>query len=183
MPLNPVDNPQLQGGTRFEWITSFMGLSTALAAFGMVSQAYLGSSIKLLILGSIIETRRRLFRWMIVRFRFQYSMTAQFHEGDPAYEWVILFLTQEGVWRSSREFVVNATNSRRKWSVKMWIDSTIKGNAEYVPTYRLPRLFRWRGHWIEIKRTQDSEQGNFTESGKYQPISSIFVTLALSLFF
>ncbi|KAJ7922622.1 hypothetical protein B0H13DRAFT_1865638 [Mycena leptocephala] len=92
MPLNPVDNPQLQGGARFEWITSFMGLSTALAAFRMVSQAYLGSSIKLLILGSIIETGRRLFRWMIVRFRFQYSITAQFHEGDPAYEWVILFL-------------------------------------------------------------------------------------------
>jgi hypothetical protein len=71
MPLNPIDNPQLQGGTWFKWITSFMGLSTALAAFGMVSQAYLGSSIKLLILGSIIETGRRLFQWMIVRFRFR----------------------------------------------------------------------------------------------------------------
>ncbi|KAJ7939457.1 hypothetical protein B0H13DRAFT_1850752 [Mycena leptocephala] len=84
MSLDAVDNPQLQGGARFEWITFFMGLSTALAAFGIVSQAYLGSSIKLLILGSIIETGRRLFQWMIVRFRFQYSMTAQLDEGDPS---------------------------------------------------------------------------------------------------
>ncbi|KAJ7032203.1 hypothetical protein C8F04DRAFT_1108164 [Mycena alexandri] len=56
------------------WITSFLGLSSVLAAVGLLSQAYLGSSIKLIILGSIIETGGRLFQWLIIRFRFQYSM-------------------------------------------------------------------------------------------------------------
>ncbi|KAJ6522300.1 P-loop containing nucleoside triphosphate hydrolase protein [Mycena vulgaris] len=120
-----------------------MGLSSIFAAVGMLSQTHLGSSVKLLILRSVIETGRRLCQWFIVRFRIQYSMTAKFDEGDPAYEWMVLFLTQEGVWRHSRNFVVNATNSRRKWS----------DNAEYVPTYEAPQLFRWRGYWLEIRRT------------------------------
>ncbi|KAJ7745847.1 hypothetical protein DFH07DRAFT_776612 [Mycena maculata] len=103
-------------------------------------------------------------------------MAAQFDEGDPAYEWMVLFLTQENVWRRSHEFVVNATNSRRKWSVKTWVDLKVKGNAEYIPTYQLPQLFRWRGHWLEIKHNKDGTEGRFTSSGTYQHISSIIVT-------
>ncbi|KAJ6570726.1 P-loop containing nucleoside triphosphate hydrolase protein [Mycena sp. CBHHK59/15] len=184
MPFkNILDDPQQQGGVESPWLPSFIGLSYVFAALGMVSQAYLGSSIKLLVLGLVIETGRRVFQWLTVRFRFQYSTTARFDEGDQAYEWLVLFCralcfaqTQESVWRLSREFVVNATNSRRKWSVKTWVDPTIKGNAEYVPTYRLPQLFRWRGHWIEIKRTIDTDQAQLTGLGTYQHSSSIFVT-------
>ncbi|KAJ6570429.1 hypothetical protein B0H10DRAFT_2107909 [Mycena sp. CBHHK59/15] len=180
MPFkNILDDPQQQGGVESPWLPSFIGLSYVFAALGMVSQAYLGSSIKLLVLGLVIETGRRVFQWLTVRFRFQYSTTARFDEGDQAYEWLVLFLTQESVWRRSREFVVNATNSRRKWSVKTWVDPTIKGNAEYVPTYRLPQLFRWRGHWIEIKRTIDTDQAQLTGLGTYQHSSSIFVTYKL----
>ncbi|KAJ6475868.1 P-loop containing nucleoside triphosphate hydrolase protein [Mycena vulgaris] len=142
----------------------------------MLSQTHLGSSVKLLILGSVIETGRRLCQWFIVRFRIQYSMTAKFDEGDPAYEWMVLFLTQEGVWRRSRNFVVNATNSRRKWSVKTSIDPMLKGNAEYVPTYEAPQIFRWRGYWLEIRRSAEGG-AQFTDLGTYQLISSIFVTM------
>ncbi|KAJ7702811.1 P-loop containing nucleoside triphosphate hydrolase protein [Mycena rosella] len=156
-------------------LTSFMGLSSVFGALGMVSQSYLGSSIKLLILGSVIETGRRLFQWLTVRLRFQYSVTAQFYEGDPAYEWMILFLTQEGVWRSSRDFIVNATNSRRKWSVKT-ADPTIQGNAEYVPTYEHPQLFRWRGHWVEIRRNQDGAPC-MTPFGNFQSVANLCVTI------
>ncbi|KAJ7779739.1 P-loop containing nucleoside triphosphate hydrolase protein [Mycena metata] len=159
------------------WITSFLGLSSVFAAVGLLSQAHLGSSIKLLILGSIIETGRRLFQWLIVRFRFQYSMTAQFDEGDPAYEWIVLFLPKEGVWRRSREFVVTATNSRRKSSVRTWFDPTVKGNAEYVPTYQRPQLFRWRGHWLEIKRSKEAGAAEFTPMGTLRPTTSIYLTI------
>ncbi|KAJ7121416.1 hypothetical protein C8R44DRAFT_853057 [Mycena epipterygia] len=159
------------------WLVSFLGLSSVFAAVGTFSQAYLGSSIRLLILGSVIEAGRRLCQWLMVRFRIQYSMTAQFDEGDPAYEWIVLFLTQENVWRRSRDFLVNATNSRRKWSVQTWVDPKIKGNAEYVPTYQQPQLFRWRGHWLDIKRSNESGSGRFTTMGTFQQVSSIFVTI------
>ncbi|KAJ6497945.1 hypothetical protein DFH09DRAFT_336850 [Mycena vulgaris] len=171
--------PGTQGmGDLTPWLTSFMGLSSIFAAVGMLSQTHLGSSVKLLILGSVIETGRRLCQWFIVRFRIQYSMTAKFDEGDPAYEWMVLFLPQESVWRRSRNFVVNATNARRKWSVKTSIDPMLKGNAEYVPTYEAPQLFRWRGYWLEIRRSAEGG-AQFTDLGPYQLISSIFVTYAL----
>ncbi|KAJ7930230.1 hypothetical protein B0H13DRAFT_1859065 [Mycena leptocephala] len=68
------------------------------------------------------------------------------------YEWVILFLTQEGVWRRSRQ-------------------------RRIYPNLPVTSILLLASHLIEIKRTQDSEQGNFTESGNYQPISSIFLTM------
>ncbi|KAJ7191961.1 P-loop containing nucleoside triphosphate hydrolase protein [Mycena pura] len=172
---DPTLQQDAEGTSPF--LTSFLGLSSIFAALGMVSQAYLGSSIKLLILGSVIETGRRLFQWLIIRLRFQYSITAQFDEGDPAYQWILLFLTQENVWRRSSQFVVNATNSRRKWSVKTWADPKVKGNAEYVPTYQQPQLFRWRGRWLEIKRSNESGEARFTSAGTFQQLSSILVTM------
>lgn len=86
------------------------------------------TSLRLFILGTIVETGRRLFQWVIERFKLfrerslhsflnfdrithsarsitcctdavilsssEYSITAQFQEGDPAYEWLILLLVR-----------------------------------------------------------------------------------------
>ncbi|KAJ7662552.1 P-loop containing nucleoside triphosphate hydrolase protein [Mycena polygramma] len=171
-----AEDPLGGGDIQSQFFSSFVGVSTLFAALGMVSQAFLGSSLKLIVMGSIVEMGRRLFQWLVVRFRFQYSITAQLDEGDPAYEWIVLFLTQEGVWKRSCDFVVSATNSRRKWSIKTWADPKVQGNAEYVPTYQQPQLFRWRGHWVEIKRSKEGE-ARFTPLGTFQPVSSIFLTI------
>ncbi|CAK5271615.1 unnamed protein product [Mycena citricolor] len=143
-----------------------------------------GSSLKLLVLGSLVETGRRVFRWLIERFRIQYCTTLRFNAGDPAYEWVILFLTQENIWRRSRDFVVCAQNSRRKWSVPPQSSSATAtaaatpessststpsalmpshAHAEYVPTFSHPQLFRWRTHWVEVTRT-GSASGSGSDS-------------------
>ncbi|KAF7325509.1 hypothetical protein MKEN_00399900 [Mycena kentingensis (nom. inval.)] len=168
------------------WMTSFMGLSSLFAAISMLANVVLGSganvnlssSVKqLLIIGPLIELGRRLFQWLSTRLRFQYSITAQFDEGDPAYEWILLFLTQENVWRRSCDFIVTAKNSRRKWDVKTWSDPKVKGNAEYVPTYGEPQLFRWRGSFVEIKRSRESKEARFTSMGTYRQLSSILVTM------
>ncbi|KAJ7884938.1 hypothetical protein B0H13DRAFT_2045346 [Mycena leptocephala] len=83
--------------------------------------------------------------WLIERFGIQYCTTIRF--------------TQENVWRRSREFAVTASNSQRKWAVRATSDATRKANAEYVPMYRQPQLFRWRGYWVEIKRTGNGPNG------------------------
>ncbi|KAJ7487383.1 P-loop containing nucleoside triphosphate hydrolase protein [Mycena galericulata] len=155
------------------WLASFMGLSSIFGALGILSQSHIGSSLRLLILGTLIETGRRFSRWLIERFRFQYSITAQFNEGDPAYEWIVLFITQERVWKRSREFVVSAKNSQRKWAVDTASDSAMAGNAEYVPMYQIPQLFRWRGFWLEIKRGNGSSAGN----NGAQQTGHIYVTI------
>ncbi|KAF8200279.1 P-loop containing nucleoside triphosphate hydrolase protein [Pholiota molesta] len=137
------------------------------------------SSLRLFILGTIIETGRRLFQWVIERFKlFQYSITAQFQEGDPAYEWLILLLTEEKVWTRARQFRVNATNSTRKWTVDVSnpdaTDTSKDANAEYVPTYEEAQLFKWKGYWAEIRRTLGTR---FNPALGNQPSSSLYITL------
>ncbi|KAJ6505739.1 P-loop containing nucleoside triphosphate hydrolase protein [Mycena vitilis] len=156
------------------WMSSFMGLSSIFGALGLVSHSYVGSSLKLLVLGSLIETGRRFGRWLMERFRIQYYLTAQFNEGDPSYEWIVLFITQERVWKGSRDFVVTAKNSERKWAVNADSDPTVVGSAEYVPTYQAPQLFKWKGYWVEIKR--GNERSGATVNGNQQT-SRIFLTI------
>ncbi|KAJ7713413.1 P-loop containing nucleoside triphosphate hydrolase protein [Mycena metata] len=159
------------------WMSSFMGLSSIFGLLGLVSQTYIGSSLKLLILGSLIETGRRFCWWFIERFRIQYSLTAQFNEGDPAYEWIILFLTQERVWKRSRDFIVTAKNSQRKWAVQTSTSPTRVGNAEYVPTYQAPQLFKWRGYWVEIKRGNTHAGASMHMNGVVQHTSRLSLTI------
>ncbi|KAF8055229.1 P-loop containing nucleoside triphosphate hydrolase protein [Lyophyllum atratum] len=146
-----------------------MGLSFVAS---MASNPYIWDSVRLLVLGSLIETGRRLCQWLMERFKFQYCITAQFTEGDPSYEWIVLFLTQENVWRRSRDFRVNEKNSKRKWGLKLGPE--VDGNADYVPTYKMPQLFRWKGYWVEIKRSQDRQATE--HQGGYAP-ATIFLSI------
>ncbi|KAH9476761.1 putative mitochondrial chaperone BCS1-A [Psilocybe cubensis] len=96
----------------------------------------------------------------------KYSITAHFSEGDPAYDWIILFLTEEKVWTRSRQFQVNAASSLRQWTVNLASNPKPGGHvdehAEYVPTYDEPQLFRWRGYWAEIRRSgSQKNQANY----------------------
>jgi hypothetical protein len=66
------------------WMTSFMGLSSIFAVLGLISQSYMGSSLKLLVLGSLVEAGRRLCWWLIERFRIRGSLKSiAFHATMP----------------------------------------------------------------------------------------------------
>lgn len=153
------------------FLTRIMGFSVFASLF---SNTYAFGSVQLLVLGSIVETGRRLCQWLYERLRFQYSITAQFDEGDPSYEWIILFLTEQNVWRRSRDFRVTAKSSSRKWGVETGLNSQPEGSADYVPTYELPQLFRWNGYWLEIKRSKGTP--TYTQMGA-QSASTIFITV------
>ncbi|KAJ7679552.1 hypothetical protein DFH06DRAFT_1121235 [Mycena polygramma] len=49
-------------------LASSLGLSSLAQTLGVLSHSYVRSSLKLLVLGSIVETGRRIFRWLIERF-------------------------------------------------------------------------------------------------------------------
>ncbi|TFK29174.1 P-loop containing nucleoside triphosphate hydrolase protein [Coprinopsis marcescibilis] len=85
----------------------------------------------------------------------KYSITAQFTEGDPTYEWIVMFLTEENIWKRSRDFRINAKSSARRWGIKFGGEKERSAGGDHVdlvPTYELPHLFRWKGFWIETKR-------------------------------
>jgi hypothetical protein len=56
-------------------VASSVGLSSSLGTvLGLLSNSYVGSSLKLLVLGSVVETGRRLFMWLIERFGIRTSL-------------------------------------------------------------------------------------------------------------
>ncbi|TFK37900.1 P-loop containing nucleoside triphosphate hydrolase protein [Crucibulum laeve] len=168
-----TDGSRIDGvGGVSEWLTRVLGLSFLASLF---SNSYVSDSVKLFILGTIIETGRRFCYWLFERMWFQYSITIQVTEGDPTYDWIILFLTQEKVWRRARDFRVTAKSSRRTWSVKSDSGTEIRGNADYVPTYQMPHLFRWNGYWVEIKRSQG--ESSLSSAGIHATSSTLFLTL------
>ncbi|KAL0945780.1 hypothetical protein HGRIS_012068 [Hohenbuehelia grisea] len=169
-------------------LSQLFGVTSLLAM--MSSGNYFWDSAKLFILGSIIETGRRFCKWFIERFRFRYSMTARFAEGDPAYDWIILFLTEENVWRRSRDFYVNSKTSARKFGINISSgEQHEEDTTDYVPIYEIPQLFWWKGYWLEIRREQGSPQLSqhqgrnmmYSSSVMYLTIYSLDMTVLKSL--
>jgi chaperone BCS1 len=48
--------------------------------------------------------------------------------------------------------------------------ATVEGNADYVPSFGAPQLFRWKGHWIEITRLKDNQSAPY---GTFKSFSSL----------
>ncbi|KAJ8518218.1 hypothetical protein ONZ45_g4660 [Pleurotus djamor] len=142
------------------------GFSSVLAATGLGGNAHFADTWKVLLLGSLIEAGRRFFSWAVERLSFKYSVTARFAEGDPAYEWIILFLTEKKVWHRSRDFWVNSKTSARKWGIAPGQEAqqpskeTEEELTDYVPIYEIPQLFKWKGYWLEIHRQTGASQFN-----------------------
>jgi len=94
---------------------------------------------------------------------------------SPARSFCILMegmQTEQGVWLRTREFIVTAKNSKRKWGIKP--SPEIDENADYVPTYAMPQLFKWKGYWVEVQRTRPAKI--YTPPGMQPPGATIFIT-------
>ncbi|KAH7868898.1 P-loop containing nucleoside triphosphate hydrolase protein [Lentinula edodes] len=166
------------------WLNLRSQLSNGIASLlSFLSKAYIVDSAKLMVIGLIVEASRRLCQWLFVRFRIRYSITAQFNQGDPAYEWILHFLNDQEVWRRAYDFQVSAKSSTRKWGISSPVtgeSSIVKSESvEYVPTYSQPQLFRWRGYWLEIMRSKPQNEISFILP---HPQSSGFESIFISVY-
>lgn len=59
-------------------------------------------------------------------------------------------------------FRVTSKSSQREWSVNSVTKTPLGEDAEYIPTYTSPQLFRWRGHWLEVQGSSDTGSRNNT---------------------
>ncbi|KIJ34810.1 hypothetical protein M422DRAFT_262996 [Sphaerobolus stellatus SS14] len=127
------------------WVATLFGLSVNFAA--LATNPIIYDSFKLIMLGSVIETGRRIFRWILSLFTFRYSVSGEFKSGDPTYEWLVSYLTKNNVWRMPHDFTVESKSTRRKWRVE---GSTQEAHVDYVPSYTVSQFFRWRGYIVEV---------------------------------
>lgn len=73
----------------------FLGLSAWISpqtVMLLASNPLVLDSLKLLMLGSFIETGRRVFTWLLSLFTFRYSVSGEFRSGDQTYEWLVSYL-------------------------------------------------------------------------------------------
>ncbi|GJJ11561.1 hypothetical protein Clacol_005795 [Clathrus columnatus] len=114
---------------------NFLGLSTWISpqtVMFLASNPLVLDSIKLLLLGSFIETGRRIFTWILSFFTFRYSISGQFSSGDPTYEWLVTYLTSHAVWRVPFDFQVESRSSSRKWRMDQGSLNPVESHA-YSP--------------------------------------------------
>ncbi|TFK27228.1 P-loop containing nucleoside triphosphate hydrolase protein [Coprinopsis marcescibilis] len=153
--------------------TQVLGLSGLASLFSRASSV---DTLKLIAVGSVFETGRRVFQWLYERFQFRYSISAQFSHGDPAYDWIILHLNNTRIWRRAPLFKVVAQTSLRRWGVGMLrsASTTIfdEDVADYVPLYsESPILFRWEGYWVEVKQDRAGVEDFVPRFGYTPPLT------------
>ncbi|KAF8055199.1 P-loop containing nucleoside triphosphate hydrolase protein, partial [Lyophyllum atratum] len=153
--------------TDVSWLSRFMCFSP-IASLPRIP--FMGQSAQLFVLGTLMDVGWRFLHWVMERFQFEYCVSATFTEGDPSYEWVISLLNEEKVWRRSHDFYVSAKSWKHSWhGISLGAESN--GSTEYIPTYRDPQMFRWRGYWVA------TELGTSAWGGEYSPS-----TIAISIY-
>ncbi|CAK5269825.1 unnamed protein product [Mycena citricolor] len=135
---------------------------------------YIVDGLKFIAAGAVVETVKQAVVWLYQRLKLRYSISAEFVLGDPAYEWVVMFLTDNNVWQYAQDFRVSSKSSKVVYGVTVSADPEITGNADYVPTYEAPQLFRWRGHWVEVQRYRIQTQA---PNGQTQQTVTLSITI------
>ncbi|KAF4571151.1 hypothetical protein EYR36_008479 [Pleurotus pulmonarius] len=148
-------------------LIKFLGLGSVLSSLlpglgGNQLSSQLSGSLKLFMIGTMVESGRRFWQWVFTRFNPKFSITARFSEGDPIHEWIVLFLTDRKVWHRSRDYFVRYKATTRKWGVTVGApqqqppeDKTaahLEEGIEYVPSFDTPQIFRWNGYWLEVMK-------------------------------
>ncbi|KAJ8454725.1 hypothetical protein ONZ45_g19189 [Pleurotus djamor] len=170
----PIHNPIVQNGGLIQSLLSalvrFLGLGSVIGSVlpglaGGDLPSQISTSLKLFLIGTMVESGRRFWSWVFARFNPKLSITARFSEGDPIHEWIVLYLTDKKVWHRSRDYFVRYKTSTRRWGVTT-VDSQAQAASdkskhaeetiEYLPSFDTPQLFRWNGYWIEVMKDTKS---------------------------
>ncbi|KAF8505057.1 P-loop containing nucleoside triphosphate hydrolase protein [Gautieria morchelliformis] len=157
--------PEPSWTSLLSWVAALMGVSTG---FASASSNFAFDGLRILVIGSIIETGRRVLHWMVERFEFRksikscvininsaysiagYRVSAEFEYEEHSYGWLVNYLMTEDVWHTPRKFSIKGNrNSQRKWKLRTNVEDS---QVDYVPDFGAVHFFRWKGYWLEVSR-------------------------------
>ncbi|KAG9002810.1 hypothetical protein FRB94_003613 [Tulasnella sp. JGI-2019a] len=153
-----ADSPIPSNYTMSSASTDTIGLPHIATAFApLLSNGYVQNSINFLFFGTILETIRQLWQWIVNRFTSSFVLTAIFDSNDPAYEWFFTYLNDQKIWSDTREVHVSAKTNSRTWGFKSNSDDGDDDScAQYLPVCEQPQLFRFKSTWCQVVRTKSS---------------------------
>ncbi|KAG6918968.1 hypothetical protein DXG01_010207 [Tephrocybe rancida] len=137
----------------------FSSLLTFLFSFSALSDW-----LKLIVIGGLIESARRLFYTSYNRIYNSFFITVTFADGDDSYDWMMVWLSKQPSWSHARELQISTRTFGLNSSAVLVpgeeedASSLVKGSRKlaYIPTVSTLHSFFYKRRWVTVNRTQEN---------------------------
>ncbi|GLB41667.1 putative AAA ATPase family protein [Lyophyllum shimeji] len=119
--------------------------------------------LKLIVIGGVLESSRRLFYSAYNKFVNSFFITAIFDDGDDSYDWMMVWLSKHPSWAEAREIQIS-TNSFGLKSSAVLIPGEDEGASDlvqgsrklaYMPRVSTTQSLWFRRRWVTVTRSQE----------------------------
>jgi chaperone BCS1 len=145
-------------------------LSSLLSPFSSPSAALI-DGVKFVVIGSSIETARRVSVSAWSQFVNSFYLTAHFSEEDFPFDWLMHWLSKQPAWGRSREFetTTRTTTAGRSKTAEVYDeddnededDELAPGKQKlkvvFRPTFDTTHSIWYKGHWLRVKRSKKTD--------------------------
>lgn len=133
---------------------------SSLIAF-LLSLSALGDWFKLIVLGGVLETCRRLAFHFYRKIYNSFFITATFEEDDSSYDWMMVWLSSQPFWKQARDVQITTRNFGLNSNAIMIegepedSSSVVNGNRQlsYLPSTSSVHSFWYKRRWVRVTRT------------------------------
>ncbi|KAF8966254.1 P-loop containing nucleoside triphosphate hydrolase protein [Flammula alnicola] len=140
----------------FAFPTDISSLITLLLSFSA-----LGNWLKLVVLGSVLETCRRLGLHFYYKIYSSFFITARFDEDDSSYDWMMVWLSSQPSWKQARDVQISTRTFGLNSSAVMIegeeenSSSFVNNNRQlaYIPSVASVHSFWYKRHWVRVSRS------------------------------
>ncbi|EIN11141.1 P-loop containing nucleoside triphosphate hydrolase protein [Punctularia strigosozonata HHB-11173 SS5] len=134
--------------------------------------------MKLVVLGTTVETARRVASSGWNHFVNSFFLTAHFSEEDYPYDWLMLWLSRRPEWQRSREFETTTRTAARSPNPNSTVpdnsfgddddndndedgdDGRVRTRVVFQPTFDTTHTIYYRGHWLRVRRSRSQSSYN-----------------------
>ncbi|KAF7798694.1 hypothetical protein EIP86_009918 [Pleurotus ostreatoroseus] len=111
--------------------------------------------LKLIVIGGVVETSRRLCLKLWSTFIEAFWITASFEEHDDSYNWILFWLSKHPKWREARIIDVSTRSfGLNSPAISVGDDETKGRKMCYLPSFSRTYTLWYRGHYLSVTRTQ-----------------------------
>ncbi|KAF8075116.1 P-loop containing nucleoside triphosphate hydrolase protein, partial [Lyophyllum atratum] len=136
---------------------------SSLLAF-LASFSALHDWLKLIVIGGVLETCRRLFYTVYDKVVNAFFITATFEDGDDSYDWMMVWLSKKPSWAEARELQISTKSFGLNSSAVLIpgededASSLMKGSRKlaYLPRMSTTHSIWYKRRWISVTRSQEA---------------------------
>ncbi|RDB23454.1 putative mitochondrial chaperone BCS1-B [Hypsizygus marmoreus] len=120
--------------------------------------------LKLIVIGGVFESCRRLATTAYRRFIDSFFITATFDQGDDSYDWMMIWLSKQPSWAEARDLQISTKSFGLNSSAVLVpgeeedASSLIRGTRKlaFLPSISTTQSMWYKRRWMTITRSQES---------------------------